>query len=140
MKGKFFFFIYSNRSDSRAQQKEGKKKARYPPLYKKQKKTKDWLLQAPVLDHAGAEAPYINGGDVKNSGVELSVGYHNHIGKLNYHVNANFSKNKNEVQSVPTEDGIVHGLTSISFFSFPHSLFSFIIFLVFLIFSKFDFF
>lgn len=76
------------------------------------KTTKDWLLQAPVLATAGAEAPYINGGDVKNTGIELSVGYHNSIGKLNYRVNANVSKNKNKVHDVPTEDGIVHGLTN----------------------------
>src|SRR5690606_20084656 len=31
------------------------------------KTTKDWLIQAPVLATAGADAPYINGGNVKNS-------------------------------------------------------------------------
>ena len=29
------------------------------------KKTKDWLVQAPVLATAGTEGPVINGGDVK---------------------------------------------------------------------------
>src|SRR5690606_6073927 len=32
------------------------------------KTTKDWLVQAPILATAGAGAPYINGGDVKNTG------------------------------------------------------------------------
>ncbi len=76
------------------------------------KSTKDWLLQAPVLATAGAEAPFINGGDVENNGIELSLGYHNNIGKLNYRLNANISKNKNKVTSVPTGDGIVHGLSN----------------------------
>ncbi len=77
-----------------------------------QKLTKDWLLQAPVLATAGAEAPYINGGDVKNTGIEITANYSNKIGKLNYRVSANLSKNKNKVTSVPTSDGIVHGLTN----------------------------
>ncbi len=33
------------------------------------KNTKDWLIVAPVLATAGADAPLINGGDVRNSGV-----------------------------------------------------------------------
>ena len=37
------------------------------------KKTKDWLITAPILATAGADAPLINGGDVKNTGVELSL-------------------------------------------------------------------
>jgi TonB-linked SusC/RagA family outer membrane protein len=76
------------------------------------KTTKDWILQAPVLVTAGAEAPFINGGNVENNGIELSLNYNNNIGKLNYHVNANVSKNKNKVTEVPTGDGIVHGLTN----------------------------
>ena len=28
------------------------------------KKTKDWLVQAPIMDTYGTNAPYINGGDV----------------------------------------------------------------------------
>ena len=35
------------------------------------KNTKDWLVQAPVLATAGTSGPIINGGDVKNQGVEL---------------------------------------------------------------------
>ncbi|WP_238480290.1 SusC/RagA family TonB-linked outer membrane protein [Mangrovibacterium lignilyticum] len=76
------------------------------------KSTKDWLIEAPILATAGADAPYINGGNVDNTGLELSVSYHNSIGKLNYHINGNVAKNKNKVTSVPTSDGIVHGLTN----------------------------
>lgn len=77
-----------------------------------QKKTKDWLIDVPVLATAGADSRYINGGDVKNTGFELSVMYNNSIGDLGYHINANISKNKNEVTEVPTNDGIVHGLSN----------------------------
>ena len=76
------------------------------------KSTKDWLLSAPILATAGADAPIINGGNVKNTGLELSLSWHNKIGKLNYQVSANVAKNKNKVTSVPTTDGIVHGLTN----------------------------
>jgi hypothetical protein len=33
------------------------------------KTTKDWLVKAPVLTAAGTDAPYINGGDVRNRGL-----------------------------------------------------------------------
>ena len=34
------------------------------------KTTKDWLVQAPILASYGTNAPYINGGDVENKGIE----------------------------------------------------------------------
>ena len=73
------------------------------------KKTKDWLVQAPILATAGAGAPYINGGDVKNTGIELALTWNEHIGKFNYNVGVNGAYNKNEVGNIPTEDGIIHG-------------------------------
>jgi len=76
------------------------------------KTTKDWLLEAPILATAGADAPFINGGNVKNTGVELAVTWNDKIGKLNYFISGNLTKNKNEVTEVPTSDGIVHGLTN----------------------------
>lgn len=76
------------------------------------KTTKDWLLEAPILATAGADAPFINGGTVKNTGIELAMSWSNNIGELNYYVSGNIAKNKNEVTEVPTEDGIVHGLTN----------------------------
>lgn len=76
------------------------------------KTTKDWLIEAPILATAGANAPYTNGGNVKNTGVELALTWNDKIGKFNYFISGNFSKNKNEVTEVPTLDGIVHGLTN----------------------------
>ena len=67
-------------------------------------------MQAPVLATAGANAPYINGGDVTNKGVELGLTWDDHVSAdFNYHVGANVAYNKNEVGKIPTEGGIIHG-------------------------------
>ncbi len=76
------------------------------------KMTKDWLIQAPVLYTAGAEAPFVNGGNVKNTGVELGINYLKYIGEFTYSVGVNGTYNKNEVQEIPNEDGIIHGATN----------------------------
>ncbi|MDA3879528.1 MAG: TonB-dependent receptor [Prolixibacteraceae bacterium] len=76
------------------------------------KTTKDWLVRAPILATAGAGAPYINGGDVKNTGIELALSWNDEIGDVSYTVGVNGAYNKNEVGNIPTEDGIIHGLTN----------------------------
>ncbi len=76
------------------------------------KTTKDWLVQPPVLATVGTGAPYINGGDVKNTGVELALSWNDRIGKdFRYNVNVNGAYNKNKVGNIPNEDGIIHGAT-----------------------------
>lgn len=78
------------------------------------KETKDWLITAPILATAGADAPLINGGDVQNTGVELALNYRNTIGKyLNYSIGANGSYNKNKIGNIPTNDHIIHGNTNV---------------------------
>ena len=47
--------------------------------------------------------PWANVGDMQNKGVELELGYKNHIGGFNYNVNGNISYNHNEVTSVGTQ-------------------------------------
>lgn len=76
------------------------------------KTTKDWLVQAPILATSGANPPFINGGDVKNTGVELALSWSDRIGMLRYSVGANGAWNKNVVGRIPTEDGIIHGQTN----------------------------
>ena len=77
------------------------------------KNTKDWLVQAPILATAGTGGPIINGGDVKNKGIELGLSWNDQVGKdFIYSVGANFAYNHNEVGSIPTEDGIIHGATN----------------------------
>ncbi|OIV43576.1 SusC/RagA family TonB-linked outer membrane protein [Flavobacterium johnsoniae] len=79
-------------------------------VYKKT--NKDWLILAPILATAGANPPFINGGDVVNKGVELSLNYQNKIGDFNYSISANGAYNKNTVGQIPTTDGIIHGLSN----------------------------
>ena len=77
------------------------------------KNTKDWLVVAPILATAGAGAPYINGGSVKNTGVELALTWNDQIGKdFHYNVGINGAYNKNKVGKIPTDDGIIHGSTN----------------------------
>ncbi len=74
------------------------------------KSTKDWLVQPPVLSTVGTGAPYINGGDVVNTGVELGLAWNDMIGSdLHYFVNLNGAYNKNKVGNIPNEDGVIHG-------------------------------
>jgi TonB-linked SusC/RagA family outer membrane protein len=76
------------------------------------KTTKDWLIVAPVLATSGAEAPYVNGGNVTNRGVELALAYNNNAGNFNYTISGNIAYNQNNVTEVPTGDGIIHGATN----------------------------
>lgn len=78
------------------------------------KKTKDWLIKVPILATAGADAPLINGGDVKNTGVELALNYHNNIGKdFSYSVGVNGAYNRNRIGNIPTNDHVLHGNTNV---------------------------
>jgi TonB-linked SusC/RagA family outer membrane protein len=79
------------------------------------KATKDWLIQAPVVATAGADAPWINGGKVTNKGVELMLSYTDGIGSLRYTVSANGAYNTNKVGEIPTADGTIHGETNAIF-------------------------
>ncbi|MBW4359240.1 SusC/RagA family TonB-linked outer membrane protein [Flavobacterium taihuense] len=80
------------------------------------KKTKDWLVQASVPDIAGATAPYINGGDISNKGLEFALGYRTNFGKdWTFAVNGNASFNQNEVLRIANAEGIIHGDTNLLF-------------------------
>ena len=74
------------------------------------KTTKDWLVRAPMLLLYGTGAPYINGGDIQNKGIEIQLSWNDRIGKdFTYGITANFSKNKNEVTRLANSEGIIHG-------------------------------
>ncbi|MBP1639469.1 MAG: TonB-dependent receptor [Bacteroidetes bacterium] len=79
------------------------------------KTTNNWLVQAPVYGTTGvSSAPYINGGSVTNSGIEIQLSYNNKIGKnFKYTVTGTYTYNKNNVTDIPTSDGIIHGGTQI---------------------------
>ena len=73
------------------------------------KDTKDWLVTPPQMGILGANASSINGGAVRNSGVELSFTWNDHVGDLRYSVGLNGSYNKNNVLYINNADGIIHG-------------------------------
>nr|WP_321406282.1 TonB-dependent receptor [uncultured Carboxylicivirga sp.] len=77
------------------------------------KSTKDWLVRAPILASYGTGAPYINGGDVENRGVELALNWNDNIGEFRYGVNFNIAKNKNEVTKIANSEQIIHGESNV---------------------------
>jgi hypothetical protein len=76
-------------------------------LYKKD--TRDWLVVAPALRTNGTGAPYINGGDVTNKGIELILGWNDHAGDFSYNLTGTFAYNKNEVVNINNDEKIIHG-------------------------------
>ena len=72
------------------------------------KKTKDWLVTAPMNAVLGYESPaMVNGGDVKNTGFEIALSWRDQIGSdFNYHANVNLATNKNEVTRLQNLDFI----------------------------------
>ena len=73
------------------------------------KTTKDWLVAAPIASVYGLNAPYVNGGDVRNSGLEFSIDWNDHAGDFSYGINLNGAFNKNEVTRIANAEGIIHG-------------------------------
>lgn len=72
--------------------------------------TKDWLVEAPVLYSCGANPPSVNGGNIKNDGVELTLHWNDKVGKdINYGINYNISYNRNRVTKVGNSEGLIHG-------------------------------
>lgn len=82
------------------------------------KNTKDWLVQAPLNDILGyEEAAMINGGDVKNTGVEMALSWSDNIGPdFLYHVNVNAAYNRNKVTRLATQSGKIGDNVSSSLF------------------------
>lgn len=71
------------------------------------KTTKDWLIQAPVLATAGAQPPFINGGDVVNRGVELVLDWKDNVGDFSYNLSVNGAYNENKINKIPNQDGLI---------------------------------
>ena len=74
------------------------------------KTTKDWLITGPHVAIYGTSPAYINGGDVKNTGVELAITWNDRIGKdFSYNASVNFATNKNEVTRIANENHYING-------------------------------
>lgn len=69
-----------------------------------EKQTKDLLMRGQAPSTSGTNNPMINAGDVKNSGLEFSLGLRNNDNDFKYGFNVNFATLKNEVTklNVPT--------------------------------------
>lgn len=64
------------------------------------KRTRDWLVQAPSLSSNGTGAPYINGGEIKNNGVEFALTWNDHVSDFSYGANFSGAFNHNEVMKL----------------------------------------
>ena len=73
------------------------------------KATKDWLVTAPVLYSYGTGAAAINGGNVKNTGIEAALRWNDQKGDFSYGISVNGAYNKNTVTKIANADGIIHG-------------------------------
>ncbi len=62
------------------------------------------LYQVPLNNttQGNAAPPYLNTGSVRNSGIELSIGYRNDDHKFKYNIQANLSSYKNEITALTT--------------------------------------
>ncbi|MGE5394875.1 MAG: SusC/RagA family TonB-linked outer membrane protein [Candidatus Saccharibacteria bacterium] len=74
------------------------------------KTTKDWLVAAPILASWGVtQAPFINGGEIQNKGIELGLGWNANISRdFKYSINANMSYNQNKVTKIENSQGIIN--------------------------------
>jgi TonB-linked SusC/RagA family outer membrane protein len=77
------------------------------------KNTKDWLVEAPQPASFGTGAPIINGGGVRNSGVELAFDWNDRVGEFTYGANLNLAFLKNEVTSINNSQGVIQGPGSV---------------------------
>ncbi|MBE3087241.1 MAG: SusC/RagA family protein, partial [Bacteroidetes bacterium] len=73
------------------------------------KTTFDWLVNPSMLASYGTGAPYVNGGDVSNKGIELALTWNDNVGQITYSANVNASYNKNEVTRINNNEKIFHG-------------------------------
>lgn len=74
------------------------------------KETKDLLIAVETNAVTGFESQYQNAGSVKNTGVELSLGWNDNVGKdFKYGVNVNMAYNKNEVTEVNNANHLIEG-------------------------------
>lgn len=73
------------------------------------KKTKDWLVTAPVPMLVGNSAPIINGGSVQNSGIEAEISYRKQLGKLYLNASLNGAFNKSEVLDIKNAEKRLQG-------------------------------
>ena len=81
------------------------------------KTAKDWIIPVSVPGITGIAGideltdPYVNAGNVTNTGIELDLAFNKQIGDFFIGLRANIAYNKNQVTEVPGE--IINGSTSV---------------------------
>lgn len=78
-----------------------------------EKLTLDWLVKPQGLGIWGTDAPYINGGDIKNTGVEISLDWNDQVGDFTYGIRGNLSYNHNEVLRIDNGEGFINGTSNV---------------------------
>jgi TonB-linked SusC/RagA family outer membrane protein len=73
------------------------------------KDTKDWLVEQISSVMNGTRPPWVNGGLIRNSGIETMLRWSDHAGDFKYSVAGTLAYNHNEVIEVPSDDSIFHG-------------------------------
>jgi TonB-dependent starch-binding outer membrane protein SusC len=73
------------------------------------KSTKDLLVRAPIPALVGNEAPFVNGGSVRNSGVEVALHYQGKISDVRFTTGFNMAYNVNKVTSLENAEGLLLG-------------------------------
>jgi len=73
------------------------------------KRTKDWLVTAPVPMLVGNSVPIINGGSVQNSGIEAEISYRKQLGNLYLGASLNGAFNKSEVLDIKNAEKRLQG-------------------------------
>jgi len=68
------------------------------------KNTRDWLVEPPVRPIAGNSPPTVNGGDIRNSGIEFEIGYRQNFGEFKVNISFTSAYNKNEVIDIPNAE------------------------------------
>lgn len=78
-----------------------------------EKLTLGWLVKPQGLGIWGTDAPYINGGDIRNTGVEIALDWTDQVGDFTYSIKGNMSYNHNEVLSIDNGEGFINGTSNI---------------------------
>ena len=73
------------------------------------KTTKGLLVDAPIPGIVGNNPPTVNGGEVRNRGIELALSYSGSVNDFSYRTSINGSFNKNEVISINNAEGVLIG-------------------------------
>ena len=78
-----------------------------------EKLTLGWLVKPQGLGIWGTDAPYINGGDIRNTGVEIGLDWTDQVGDFTYSIKGNMSYNRNRVLSIDNDEGFINGTSNV---------------------------